>query len=136
MFPAVFTIFIHFSGGRACIKDYVFIDPPYNTGSDAFVYDDDSSISGAEFSEISGQRDEYGNLLFDMRANNESNGRFHTDWLRANRRRHRSQSPELMSSPLLLSFVLRVIHQQHIVSLRRELQKVVCEPADAEQNKP
>ena len=26
MFPAVFAIFIHFSGDRACIKDYVFID--------------------------------------------------------------------------------------------------------------
>lgn len=59
----------------------IYIDPPYNTGSDAFVYDDDSSISDEEFSECSGQRDENGNLLFDMRINNESNGRFHTDWL-------------------------------------------------------
>lgn len=59
----------------------IYIDPPYNTGSDAFVYDDDFSTSGAEFSEASGQRDESGNLLFDMRVNNESNGRFHTDWL-------------------------------------------------------
>ena len=59
----------------------IYIDPPYNTGSDAFVYDDDSSITGEEFSVISGQRDEEGNLLFDMRTNNESNGRFHTDWL-------------------------------------------------------
>lgn len=59
----------------------IYIDPPYNTGADAFVYDDDSSISREEFSEISGQRDEDGNLLFDMRINNETNGRFHTDWL-------------------------------------------------------
>lgn len=59
----------------------IYIDPPYNTGSDAFVYDDDSSISDEEFSERSGQRDENGNLLFDVRINNESNGRFHTDWL-------------------------------------------------------
>lgn len=59
----------------------IYIDPPYNTGSDAFVYDDDSSISGEEFAERSGQRDDDGNLLFDMRTNNESNGRFHTDWL-------------------------------------------------------
>lgn len=59
----------------------IYIDPPYNTGSDAFVYDDDSSISDEEFSERSGQRDRDGNLLFDMRINNESNGRFHTDWL-------------------------------------------------------
>ncbi len=59
----------------------IYIDPPYNTGSDAFVYDDDSAISGFEFSERSGQRDDEGNILFDMRPNNESNGRFHTDWL-------------------------------------------------------
>lgn len=59
----------------------IYIDPPYNTGSDAFVYDDDSSISNEEFSNISGQQDDEGNLLFDMRPNNETNGRFHTDWL-------------------------------------------------------
>ncbi|MDE7244612.1 MAG: site-specific DNA-methyltransferase [Oscillospiraceae bacterium] len=59
----------------------IYIDPPYNTGNDSFVYDDDRSISGEEFSEVSGQYDEDGNMLFDMRPNNESNGRFHTDWL-------------------------------------------------------
>lgn len=59
----------------------IYIDPPYNTGSDAFVYDDDRSISGEEFSSISGLYDEDGNMLFDMRKNNETNGRFHTDWL-------------------------------------------------------
>lgn len=32
MFPAVFAIFIHFSGDRVCIKDYVFIDPACGTG--------------------------------------------------------------------------------------------------------
>lgn len=40
LFPAVFAIFIHFSGDRACIKDYVFIDPPYNTGNEGWVYND------------------------------------------------------------------------------------------------
>ena len=59
----------------------IYIDPPYNTGSDAFVYDDDFATTGEDFSKTSGQRDEGGNLLFDMRINNESNGRFHTDWL-------------------------------------------------------
>ena len=59
----------------------IYIDPPYNTGSDAFVYDDDFTVTGTEFSEASGQRDDDGNLLFDMRVNNETNGRFHTDWL-------------------------------------------------------
>ena len=59
----------------------IYIDPPYNTGSDAFVYDDTFAESTEKFAEESGQRDEDGNLLFDMRVNNEGNGRFHTDWL-------------------------------------------------------
>lgn len=59
----------------------IYIDPPYNTGSDSFVYDDDRSMSGDNFSDVSGQYDEDGNMLFDMRPNNETNGRFHTDWL-------------------------------------------------------
>lgn len=77
MFPAVFAIFIHFPGDRACIKDYVFIDPPYNTGND-FIYEDDFSQSSADYSDNSGQTDEEGNRLV---QNSESNGRFHTDWL-------------------------------------------------------
>ena len=77
MFPAVFAIFIHFSGDRVCIKDYVFIDPPYNTGSD-FVYEDDFAQSTDEYLANSGQFDEEGNR---MAQNTESNGRFHTDWL-------------------------------------------------------
>ena len=59
----------------------IYIDPPYNTGNDSFVYDDDRSMSGDNFSDVSGQYDEDGNMLFDMRPNNETNGRFHTDWL-------------------------------------------------------
>ena len=77
MFPAVFAIFIHFSGDRACIKDYVFIDPPYNTGND-FVYEDDFAQSADEYLANSGQFDEDGNRMV---QNTESNGRFHTDWL-------------------------------------------------------
>lgn len=59
----------------------IYIDPPYNTGGDTFVYDDNKFINGEEFAERSGQYDEEGNILFDVRQNNESNGRFHTDWL-------------------------------------------------------
>ena len=59
----------------------IYIDPPYNTGSDIFAYDDKRYISDKTFSDISGQTDDEGNLLFSMKANNESNGRFHTDWL-------------------------------------------------------
>ena len=59
----------------------IYIDPPYNTGKDSFVYDDDFRKSADEFAEESDAVDEEGNRMFDLRQNNESNGRFHTDWL-------------------------------------------------------
>ena len=59
----------------------IYIDPPYNTGKDSFVYNDNFGMTKTDFSEASGQYDEDGNLLFDMRQNNESNGKFHSDWL-------------------------------------------------------
>lgn len=60
-----------------CIKDSVFIDPPYNTGND-FVYNDDFAENTDDYLDHSGQFDDDGNQLF---QNTESNGRFHTDWL-------------------------------------------------------
>lgn len=59
----------------------IYIDPPYNTGNDSFVYNDNFTMSNEEFSEVSGQYDEDGNINYDIRKNNESNGKFHTDWL-------------------------------------------------------
>ena len=59
----------------------IYIDPPYNTGNDSFVYNDNFAMSNKEFSEASGQYDEDGNINYDIRKNNESNGKFHTDWL-------------------------------------------------------
>ena len=59
----------------------IYIDPPYNTGNDSFVYNDNFSMSSEEFSEVSGQYDEDGNMNYDIRKNSESNGKFHTDWL-------------------------------------------------------
>lgn len=55
----------------------IYIDPPYNTGSD-FIYEDDFSQETDEYLGNSGQYDEEGNRLV---HNIESNGRFHTDWL-------------------------------------------------------
>ena len=55
----------------------IYIDPPYNTGSD-FIYEDDFSLETGEYLGNSGQFDEEGNRLV---QNTESNGRFHTDWL-------------------------------------------------------
>lgn len=55
----------------------IYIDPPYNTGSD-FIYKDDFMENGAEYLQRSNQEDETGNRLV---ANTESNGRFHSHWL-------------------------------------------------------
>ena len=55
----------------------IYIDPPYNTGSD-FVYEDDFAQSADEYLANSGQFDKEGNRLV---KNMDSNGRFHTDWL-------------------------------------------------------
>jgi adenine-specific DNA-methyltransferase len=59
----------------------IYIDPPYNTGKDSFVYNDDFAMDYDEFSQRSDQYDEDGNMNYDIRKNNENNGRFHTDWL-------------------------------------------------------
>lgn len=55
----------------------IYIDPPYNTGSN-FIYEDNFASSADDYLANSGQFDEQRNRLF---TNNESNGRFHTDWL-------------------------------------------------------
>src|SRR5690554_1155912 len=55
----------------------IYIDPPYNTGSD-FVYDDDFSEDSLSFLLRSNQASESGSKLV---SNSEANGRFHSDWL-------------------------------------------------------
>lgn len=55
----------------------IYIDPPYNTGND-FVYNDDFAVDTDEYLERSNQVDDQGNRMV---VNNDSNGRFHTDWL-------------------------------------------------------
>jgi adenine-specific DNA-methyltransferase len=54
----------------------VYIDPPYNTGSD-FVYPDDFSDSIRHYLSLTGQAD--GGVK--RGTNTEASGRFHTDWL-------------------------------------------------------
>ena len=49
----------------------IYIDPPYNTGSD-FIYDDDYKESVSLHQTRSGERDDIGNRLV---ANTEGNGR-------------------------------------------------------------
>src|SRR5574344_323267 len=56
----------------------IYIDPPYNTGND-FIYEDDFSQDLDDYANNSGQTDDEGNRLV---QNTESNGRFHTNWLK------------------------------------------------------
>jgi adenine-specific DNA-methyltransferase len=55
----------------------IYIDPPYNTGSD-FVYPDNYADSLSNYLELTGQRGDDGAQLT---SNKEGSGRFHTDWL-------------------------------------------------------
>ncbi|RFP86315.1 site-specific DNA-methyltransferase [Rhodobacteraceae bacterium 63075] len=55
----------------------IYIDPPYNTGSD-FIYNDDFSDTAESYLRKSNQKTEDGHCLV---ANTEANGRFHSDWL-------------------------------------------------------
>lgn len=56
----------------------IYIDPPYNTGSDSFVYPDDYTMEKDKYEEGIGLRDDSGLKLF--AENNDSNPRFHSDW--------------------------------------------------------
>ena len=55
----------------------IYIDPPYNTGKD-FVYPDNYRDSIKNYKELTGQTDAEGRST---RANPETSGRYHTDWL-------------------------------------------------------
>ena len=70
----------------------IYIDPPYNTGSD-FVYHDDFKVGQNEYDEKAGNVDEEGNRLVSRRSynaesslnevyvkNTDSNGKYHSDW--------------------------------------------------------
>lgn len=55
----------------------IYIDPPYNTGSDKFIYPDSYYQSAQSYAENDGEIDALGNRLVE---NKESNGRFHSYW--------------------------------------------------------
>lgn len=56
----------------------IYIDPPYNTGSDRFIYSDNYTMNTDEYEEGIGQYDDNNNRLFV--ENNDANPRFHSDW--------------------------------------------------------
>ena len=55
----------------------IYIDPPYNTGSD-FLYNDNFAMSSKESDILEGTRDDEGNPL---QRNQQSSNRFHANWL-------------------------------------------------------
>ena len=61
----------------------VYIDPPYNTGSDTFVYSDMFSETKAEYQKRVGDRTEDGVLTKGgvFRKNSKENGQYHSNWL-------------------------------------------------------
>lgn len=56
----------------------IYIDPPYNTGSDRFVYPDNFMMMQDEYDEGIGMYDEDGNKQYN--ENPKSNPRFHSKW--------------------------------------------------------
>ncbi len=61
----------------------IYIDPPYNTGNDSFVYPDKFSESKEEYMRRVGDKDENGYMVRDamFRKNSKENGQYHSNWL-------------------------------------------------------
>jgi adenine-specific DNA-methyltransferase len=61
----------------------IYIDPPYNTGSDSFIYPDKFSESKADYEKRVGDKDEEGYMTKDgmFKKNSKENGQYHSNWL-------------------------------------------------------
>ena len=65
----------------------IYIDPPYNTGSDSFIYPDKFSESRKEYARRVGDTDDAGYLKRDgvfqgaWRKNGKDSGHYHSNWL-------------------------------------------------------
>ena len=65
----------------------IYIDPPYNTGSDSFVYPDKFAETREEYARRVGDTDDAGYLKRDgvfqgaWRKNSKDNGHYHSNWL-------------------------------------------------------
>ncbi len=59
------------------------IDPPYNTGSDSFIYPDKFSEKKEDYLKRIGDKDEEGFLMKEgmFRKNSKDSGHFHSNWL-------------------------------------------------------
>lgn len=61
----------------------IYIDPPYNTGKDSFVYPDKFSESKTDYQTRVGDKDVEGNATSDnqFKTNSKENGQYHSNWL-------------------------------------------------------
>ena len=65
----------------------IYIDPPYNTGNDSFIYPDKFSESREEYARRAGDTDDAGYLKRDgvfqgaWRKNGKDSGHYHSNWL-------------------------------------------------------
>lgn len=61
----------------------IYIDPPYNTGNDSFIYPDRFAESREDYLQRVGEKDTEGNLMKDgfFRKNSKDAGHFHSNWL-------------------------------------------------------
>lgn len=61
----------------------IYIDPPYNTGSDSFIYPDKFSETKEEYLKRLREKDDEGYLMKEglFRPNKRENGQFHSNWL-------------------------------------------------------
>lgn len=61
----------------------IYIDPPYNTGNDSFIYPDKFSETKKEYEKRVGDKDEDGYMTKDgmFKKNSKENGQYHSNWL-------------------------------------------------------
>ena len=61
----------------------IYIDPPYNTGNDSFVYPDDYSETLDEYQKRTGEKNEAGflNKQSLWKKNSKESGQYHSAWL-------------------------------------------------------
>lgn len=61
----------------------IYIDPPYNTGNDSFIYPDKFSESKEEYLKRVGDKDAEGYMTCEgmFRKNSKENGQYHSNWL-------------------------------------------------------
>ncbi len=61
----------------------IYIDPPYNTGNDSFIYPDKFSETKEEYQKRVGDKDEEGYMTKDgmFHKNSKENGQYHSNWL-------------------------------------------------------